>query len=397
MSDLTSGANPPIDPGSMPGYPFSFGSMSVGEPSVASSQEVPKKRSVGFKVFLYFLIGLIVGGLIGAGGYYLGSSKSSSTVSGPLYVAANPAKSATQSSPAGPLNVQAIIAQVEPAVVTIEDQMANGIFGSSAAAGTGMIISPSGTILTNAHVVNGATSIQVNISGHGNYSAQIIGEDVSHDVAVLKVSGVNNLPTVILGDSSQVQVGDPVVAIGNALNLSGNLTVTTGIVSALNRSISTDTANLTGLIQTDTPINPGNSGGPLINAQGQVIGMNTAIASNAQNIGFAIPSNEIKSLLPPLESGSSTPGGSGAYLGVSVGDANPGAYVFSVVPNSPAQKAGIQPGDVIIGFNNQEVSGASQLAALVSSSAPGSKVTLEIERGFQLLSIQVTLGNKPSR
>lgn len=396
MTTPTEGNWPFNKEGNQMGSPFFYHQPEKAEKENNENQSVKAGNLRLWKYFIFFVLGIVLGAVFGAGGYYLGSSKNSYKLSGPVYVAAKPTKASTNSSSANTVDVQAIIAEVEPAVVTIQDQIANGFFGSSSAAGTGMIISPNGTILTNAHVVNNATSIQVSISGHGNYSATLIGEDVSHDVAVIKVSGVNNLPTVVFGDSSLMQVGDPVVAIGNALNLSGNLTVTTGIISALNRSISTDTANLTGLIQTDAPINPGNSGGPLINSQGQVIGMNTAIASNAQNIGFAIPSNEIKSLLPSLESGSSSAQNStGGYLGVSVGDANPGAYVISVVPGSPAAKAGLQAGDVIIGFNNQAITSASQLAALVSGTKPGTKVTLEIQRGFQLESITVTLGKKP--
>lgn len=215
------------------------------------------------------------------------------------------------------LSISEIIAKVEPAVVTINtsttvSSRSRG-FGmpqqpsqTSEGTGTGMVIDSSGIVLTNAHVVSGASNIAVTIPGDSQtHTATVLGIDTQADVAMLKIADVSNLKTVTLA-SADPAVGDNVVAIGNALGLEGEPTVTSGIISALNRSISDDTAQLSGLLQTDAAINPGNSGGPLVNAAGEVIGMNTAVSSEAQNIGFAIDINNIRALIDQLENGGSS-------------------------------------------------------------------------------------------
>jgi serine protease Do len=170
-----------------------------------------------------------------------------------------------------------------------------------------MILSADGLVLTNAHVGDGATSIVVTLAAQTTgHSASVVGIDSTNDVAVIKVQGVSALTPVKLGSSASAQVGDPVIAIGNALDLQGGPTVTEGIISALNRSISDPGISLSGLIQTDAAINPGNSGGPLVNSAGEVIGMNTATTTAAQNIGFAISIDKIQSLLPGLEKATGT-------------------------------------------------------------------------------------------
>jgi serine protease Do len=375
---------------------YSGAQMSYENPTAASE---PLKRPSRTKNYIawvaIFLVGILVGGAISIGAYALGSSKSHGS---PIYVAPSPNTTSTVSpaSGSGSLNISQIVSTVEPAVVTITGSTSAGLFSGSDS-GTGMIITPNGYILTNAHVVSSDSSIKVSIENHGTVDAVIVGEDISQDVAVIRVSGFNNLPTVELANSSQVTIGEPVVAIGNALALPGGLTVTSGIISALDRSVSTDVSSLSGLIQTDAPINPGNSGGPLLNAEAQVIGMNTAIASGAQNIGFAIPTNNIKPLLANLESGKSTqPNSGGGFLGVSVQDASPGAYIISVVSGSPAARAGLQPGDIILSVDSTQVISSSQLASIISSDRPGQVVTLTIQRGIQTLSVKVTLGSKPT-
>jgi S1-C subfamily serine protease len=224
-------------------------------------------------------------------------------------------------------NVAAIAAKVDPAVVSVTSKVVvdvSGGFGSFGGGGlqesetlegTGMIITSSGELITNNHVIDGATSISVTLNGGSKtYAATVIGTDPSQDVALLQIEGVSGLPTVTFGNSSNIAVGDSVVAIGNALALGSSPTVTTGIISAENRTITAEddsgsTETLQGLFQTDAAINPGNSGGPLVDSAGQVIGMNTAGAgtnsdgTSSQNIGFSIPSNEIVSLLSSLEHG----------------------------------------------------------------------------------------------
>jgi S1-C subfamily serine protease len=229
-------------------------------------------------------------------------------------------------------SVASIAANVDPAVVTITSRIKvtesyGGGFGgfggggfteTEVAEGTGMIVTSSGEVVTNNHVIDGASSISVTIGGGSkSYTATVIGTDASKDIALLQIQGVSGLPTVTFGNSAQVQVGDSVVAIGNALALGSTPTVTTGIVSAENRTITAETDSggsetLSDLLQTDAAINPGNSGGPLVDSAGEVIGMDTAAASSeesgtsAQDIGFAIPSNEIVAEIAVLQRSATT-------------------------------------------------------------------------------------------
>jgi putative serine protease PepD len=209
------------------------------------------------------------------------------------------------------LDVAQVVAKVEPAVVSIQASSNQGPF-SSTSAGSGMILTADGEVLTNAHVVNGASSITVTLNGQSQArAATLVGIDTSNDLALLKINGASNLPTVSLGKSSTVQVGDDAVAIGNALALEGGPTVTEGIISGLNRSLGADSGEMSGLIQTDAPISSGNSGGPLVNASGQVIGINTAVAASSQsttasNIGFAIPIDKALTVVDQLRAGSSS-------------------------------------------------------------------------------------------
>jgi putative serine protease PepD len=201
-----------------------------------------------------------------------------------------------------PLDVGAVLGKVGPSVVNIQSnvvQQTGTSDVSGQAAGTGIVLTSDGKVLTNAHVIAGATSISVTLPGQtASQPATVLTSDTADDVAVIQITGAQNLPPAPLGDSSTVHVGDPVVAIGNALALSGGPTVTSGIVSALGRSIDTDTGSLTGLIQTDAPISSGDSGGPLVNAQGEIVGMDTAGASSsstviAENVAFSIPINNV--------------------------------------------------------------------------------------------------------
>jgi putative serine protease PepD len=214
---------------------------------------------------------------------------------------------ATGSAPAGHGNISAILAKDVPAVVAIttDGGPALGRGGGGGGAATGFVTDAGGVIVTNDHVVADARSINVTTSDGKKLSARVLGQDASHDLAVLRVDAAN-LPAVELGNSDQVQVGDDVVAIGNALDLDGGLSATRGIVSGLHRQIPTETGGqLQGLIQTDAAINPGNSGGPLVDAQGRVIGINTAIANpnTAQNVGFVIPISQSKPIIDRLRGG----------------------------------------------------------------------------------------------
>jgi S1-C subfamily serine protease len=288
------------------------------------------------------------------------------------------------------LDVKSILAKVEPSVVDIvaSNRRASG-------EGTGIIISSDGYVLTNAHVVDGASKVSVAVAGSSKaLPATVVGADDAHDVALLKIDNASGLPAAELGRSSDVKVGEDVVAIGNALGLRGDPTVTRGIVSALNRTVE----NLTGMIQTDAAINPGNSGGPLVNSAGQVIGINTAVAAHgAQNIGFAIPIDKAKSLADRLKTGQGP--APVAFLGVSTTetmDGSGGAEVVALVSGGPAQKAGIAVGDLIVTFDGKPVSSADGLSELVQARQPGDTVQVVVERNGASRTISVTLGTRPA-
>jgi S1-C subfamily serine protease len=220
-----------------------------------------------------------------------------------------------------PADIQSILVKVLPSVVSITatSTQSNPFFGPGSGAtvtdeGTGIALTPDGQIITNDHVVSGASSITVTLNGSTNaLPASVIGADAAHDLALLKISGVSNLPVPGFGDSTKIVAGDDVIAVGYALGLAGGPTVTAGIISATGRQVSTQTSTgadetLSGMLQTDAAISSGNSGGPLVNALGQVVGINTMVAtSNRQNsangIGFAIAANTITSLLPNLRAG----------------------------------------------------------------------------------------------
>jgi len=299
-------------------------------------------------------------------------------------------------------DIASILRTAVPAVVAIVD---DGGPDSGGAAGTGFVISPDGVIVSNNHVVEGATNIQAVFADGTSLPAKVLGRNAASDLAVLKVEGTN-LPTLALGNSNDVQVGDDVVAIGNALALSGGLSVTRGIISGLHREVPTNTgAVLEDLLQTDAAINPGNSGGPLVDAQGRVIAINTAIAnpSTAQNVGFAIPISNAGAIIDQLRSGRQP-----AFLGVrsenlDVAKAagrsvavDRGAFVTNVVSGSPADVAGLRTGDVVVRIDNKAVDSAAQLGSVVRQYRPGDKVTVVVNRDGTELSVEATLSEGPT-
>ena len=205
----------------------------------------------------------------------------------------------------GAFDVHSVLTKIGNAVVAV-DVTEQGSFGrSSSAAGSGFIVSTEGYVVTNNHVVDGASTITVTFSDGSTENATVVGTDSTHDIAVLKIADFHGATPLTLGDTSSLEVGDEVLAIGNALDLGDSPTVTLGIVSAKDRTIQTTTETLQGLIQPDAAINPGNSGGPLVNAAGQVVGINTAGVQNANNVGFAIDINTVKSVITQLEQGAS--------------------------------------------------------------------------------------------
>jgi len=278
------------------------------------------------------------------------------------------------------------------------------------ALGSGVLVSPDGFILTNNHVIRHATSIKVMLSDTRTFTGKVVGADPQTDVAVVRIEG-KDLPTASLGDSSTLHVGDIVMAFGNPFGL--NFTVTRGAVSALNRSEG-GIEDIQNFIQTDAPINPGNSGGALVNVDGQVVGINTAILSGEGGpggeggfigIGFAIPINMAKHVMEDLIKNGKVARG---YLGATVRSLDEGlahafdvpdtsgALIEDVKPGGPADKAGLKNGDVIRKYNGQTVTDSGQLIALVTNTDPGTVVTVEVLRGGKPLTLKVTLGERPS-
>ena len=282
-----------------------------------------------------------------------------------------------------------LTARVEPGVVDVDSTLG---LQSAEAAGTGMVLSSSGEVLTNNHVVNGATNVKVTVVGNGrSYSAVVVGTDASHDVAVLRLEGASGLATVPIGNSASVSVGDAVVALGNAGGVGGKPSTASGSVTALNQSITaTDpdglSEQLSGMIQTDAPIQPGDSGGPLINRGGNVVGMNTA-ASNGYTMqagaeaGFSVPINTALAVAAQIEAGKTSPTihiGPAVFLGIAVQDTpnGSGAEIVGVFDGSPAENAGLSEGDVVTSIDGQPVNSASDLTNDLRAFHPGDSVTL---------------------
>jgi len=314
-----------------------------------------------------------------------------------------------------------VVERVRPSVVNVTtDTLTTTPFGpqTGRGVGTGFIIRADGVIVTNYHVVEGAQKITVVTPDPNSqrFDARVIGGDSTADLAVLKVDG-HNLPTIPLGSSSDLKLGQQVVALGYALALKGGPTVTTGIVSAMDRVIQAQDPNYhpggstTGgartyrdVIQTDAAINPGNSGGPLVNLAGQVIGINTAGAGSAQNIGFSIAIDAAKST---IQKAIDDPNAPVAYLGVvseTVSESlafqfdlpvSQGAYVVDVPIDGPADDAGINKGDVITGFDGTPVISAEQLGDLIHQQKPGDKVDVVVENGSGTETKTATLGTNP--
>lgn len=314
-------------------------------------------------------------------------------------------------------DISSVVSKVSPSVVSVltTQPSTTPYYGASQqdGAGTGIIIGKDGYIITNKHVIDGATTVGVVLADGTTYeNVQVVGTDPLNDVAFLKVAGVSNLPTAELGDSTSVRVGQSVIAIGNSLGQYQN-TVTSGIISGTGRPVSAQggtgsaVENLTDLIQTDAAINPGNSGGPLLNLKGQVIGINTAVAQNAQGIGFSIPIGSTKGLIKEVLAGN---GVNRAYLGVNyipiTADVarhyslsiKQGAYVYkgsgsAIVVGSPAAAAGVKDKDIITKVGDIAVGDRGSVASLVGEYAPGDTIQLTVLRGDQTMALKVTLAS----
>jgi len=321
--------------------------------------------------------------------------------------ATQPTATPTQSTPSPLPSIAGIVERVTPAVVYISVEYIEFSFFTQylrTKSGSGVLLSSDGYILTNNHVVEDARNIEVLLPDDDHiYQAELIGADLLSDLAVIKIEG-QDFPTLSFADTSKLRIGDWVIALGNALGLEGGPSVTIGIVSNLERSFTLEESTFYDVIQTDAAINPGNSGGPLVDLEGKVVGINSAIIYTAQNIGFAINASTARRVYEDLvQYGRVTR----PYLGVTLRTVTPalatelglsrnrGVLVRSVVPDSPAAGEGIEVGDVITHFQGQEVSEASQLIKLLWEYDVGDRVGITFWRGEQQHEVWVTLVERP--
>ena len=328
------------------------------------------------------------------------------------------AAQSVQPEPITTATVPDMVARVNPAVVQINATQTqqvsspfSGFPGFSAPStqsvgvlGSGFIITSNGEIVTNDHVVNNAHNIQVTVLGYQNpFPAKVLGEDYNLDLAVLQIQAPKPLPYLTFANPADTVAGEPVVAIGMPYGFSH--TVTTGVVSALGRPLTIQSRTYRNLLQTDAAINPGNSGGPLLNYQGQVVGVNTAVSTQGQGIGFAIPSSDVTQALPALVKGQTPPE---PWLGISITDVSSapqvpqgytsqeGVIIEQVVSGGPAAKAGLQAGDIILSFNGQPTQTADQLIEDEVNTKVGQTVTLTIWRNGSTMTVNVVLGTMPA-
>ena len=362
------------------------------------------------------IVAALIGGAIGAGVTALADNNGGSNDNVTIHESAAVPGAAVLS---GNVTIPQLVNKVIHSVVSI-DVKSKGQEDE----GTGMIITSDGEVLTNNHVIElysqGGNTGSITVTEYGQTKAlptTLVGYDQSKDVALLKINGASGLPTVTFGNSGKAVVGDAVVAIGNALGLAaGTPTVTQGIISALGRSVTaggtgTQTETLQNMIQTDAAINPGNSGGPLIDTSGQVIGMNTAVAgtssdgTSSQNIGFAIPVASVEALISQLQKGGQS-GNGGGYLGVDITTLTPalrqqygftpttGAVILTVVAGSPAAKAGLVQGDVIVNINGTDIASSDDLQKVVQNAKAGQSVSITYYVGDSKRTTTATLGSQ---
>lgn len=323
----------------------------------------------------------------------------------------------------GPDAIADVVSQTSPAVVKISTRINTGASGNpfvddpffrqffglpqrqreQEGLGSGFIISADGYVLTNEHVVDGADEITVTVTGFDqDLPARVVGADYDLDLALLKLDAGKDLPFLPMGNSDQIRVGNWVIAIGNPYGL--DHTVTTGVISAKGRPIAVNDRQYENLLQTDASINPGNSGGPLLNLRGEVVGINTAINAEAQGIGFAIPTSTVARVLEDLKNNiiAVRP-----WIGVQVRsvdedairslglDKAEGALVVGVISGSPADKAGLRQGDVIMEFNANKIGNADDLVAAIKACQVNASVNALVVRKKELRSVSITIAEKP--
>jgi S1-C subfamily serine protease len=299
------------------------------------------------------------------------------------------------------LSVAEVAAAVGPSVVTISVDLEGAVAGEAVA--TGLVVSADGEILTNAHVIADATEIRVRLAGDTEPTeAELIATDVGNDLALLRING-SNLPVAPFAPAGEVALGDEVVAIGFALDLDGEPSVTLGIVSALDRTLITQNDALDGLIQTDAAISSGNSGGPLVDASGRVVGINTAVARSdlstaATNVGFAIAIEEVETVLAALREQGEGDARLEGFLGVVLDerdDGGQGAVITQISADSPASEAGLETGDVVISVDESTTDGVAGVVAAVRDREPGDEVEIVVVRDGEEQQFSIVLAERP--
>ncbi|BDU96267.1 trypsin-like peptidase domain-containing protein [Clostridium perfringens] len=378
-------------------------SKSSKESNDNSKNKKVKKKS-GFKREIALVAGAVIvailGGAIGAGGVYyvFKNSIPVSTLENNSNTSVNPPAFKGED---GALTVPQVVEKVTPAVVgvstksLVRDQFFN--VKEQEGLGSGFIINEDGYVVTNYHVINGAQEVKVIFSDGKEVNAKVVNYDAERDIAVIKITDDVKMPGIAqLGDSSTVKAGEEVIAIGNPLGKEFSSTVTKGIVSSPNRKMKTENGNVLDYIQTDAAINPGNSGGPLINSKGEVIGINTAkkVGEDIEGIGFAIPINEVKTRLGSLSKPI-------LKLGITARTVTPelakenkleeGVYVVGVQEFSPAEKAGLKIGDLIVEFGGKRVKTLEELNQVKSQYNDGDSVPVEIIRDGKKVNLNLTL------
>ncbi len=393
---------PPAGQGS--GYP-SYPGLPAPGPGATPNQAKPRGRKTTLVVAATTALALIAGF---AGGYAGSAWQSNNSAASDSSLSRLNTSAPVSLAPAPAGSVQEVAAKVLPSVVSVLASSSQG-----GGEGSGVILTADGLILTNNHVVEGATDLEVRFNDGTTASATVVGKTATDDLAVIKADGVSGLTPASLGSSGDLQVGQQVVAIGSPLGLSA--TVTTGIVSALNRPVRTSSEDqssrsnqdtVINAVQTDAAINPGNSGGALVDMNGNVIGINSAIASLSDSssgqsgsigVGFAIPIDQAKRIAQEIiDTGKATH----AVLGASVGDATDGnsqittgAKIASVTPGSGAEAAGLQAGDVVTAIGTVKVESADALIAAVRAQTPNGTTTITFNRGGKSQTADVTLGS----
>jgi len=382
-----------VRPSSIPGEP-------LGPPLVAPIWEPPAPAGSAPRPprnLARFGAGVLVGmALTGAaiGGFAVGQDSSSTASSS----TAEPNAVAEQVS-ASTGSIGDLVEAARPSVVSVRQEVTQtGPLGGNSrgrAAGTGFVLSADGYIVTNNHVIAEGDSPVVTFADGTTEPATIVAGDPSRDLAVLRVDRTDLVPLAV-GDSDELRLGDQLIAVGYALDLNGEPSVTAGILSAKNRTLTEDNgAQLVNLLQTDTAINPGNSGGPLLNGRGEVVGINTAIAGQAQNIGFAIAITPVMDVLDSLRGGSVP---DRALMGVTTQPTGEGlgVEVIEIAGDSGAADSSLLVGDVIVAVDDTDVTDPTSLGAAIAGYQPGDTVTVTVDRNGSTQDIDVTLGTRPT-